>query len=186
MTRPRFPTWRGHDRSDTPLVIRAADRKDASAYIAHTKALVAETVFMLKATEDTLPDVAEQRLIFDYLGRTPTSLCIVATRPSQALGRQPILGSLSLTGGRTSRTCHTVQLGMGVLEQAWGLGIGGSLLDAALTWARANPILSRVRLQVYADNEPARRHPGMNEEDPGAWLLPYWLARYHRLIGQAE
>ena len=101
--------------------------------------------------------VAEQRLLFDYFNRTPTCLSIVATRPSKALGRQPILGSLTLTGGRTSRTCHTVQLGMGVLKHAWGLGLGGCLLDGALTWARANPILSRVHLQVYEDNEPARR-----------------------------
>ena len=35
------------------------------------------------------------------------------------------------------------------------------------------------------NNEPARRQAGMTEEDPGAWLLPYWLARYHGLIGPA-
>jgi hypothetical protein len=36
-------------------------------------------------------------------------------------------------------------------------------------------------VQVW-NNEPARRHAGMNEEDPGAWLLPYWLARHHGLL----
>jgi hypothetical protein len=35
------------------------------------------------------------------------------------------------------------------------------------------------------NNEPARRHDGMDEEDPGAWLLPYWLARHHGLIAAA-
>jgi hypothetical protein len=23
---------------------------------------------------------------------------------------------------------------------------------------------------------------GFNEVDPGAWLLPYWMARYYKLI----
>ncbi len=37
------------------------------------------------------------------------------------------------------------------------------------------------RVQVW-NNEPARRQDGMNEDDPGAWLLPYWLGRYHKLL----
>ncbi|MGB0588075.1 MAG: GNAT family N-acetyltransferase [Myxococcota bacterium] len=155
--RPRFPTCRDRDKAGEPFIIRAADRRDASAYLVHTKALVGETVYMLKGVQDTLPDLAEQRLIFDYFSRTLTCLCLVASRPSLGLGREPILASLTLTGARTQRTQHTVQLGMGVLREAWGLGIGSALLDAALTWARANPILSRVRLQVYQDNHAARK-----------------------------
>ena len=27
---------------------------------------------------------------------------------------------------------------------------------------------------------------GMTEGDPGVWLLPYWLARFHGLIVSAE
>ena len=27
---------------------------------------------------------------------------------------------------------------------------------------------------------------GMDEWDAGAWLLPYWMARYHGLIVDAE
>ena len=155
--RPRFPTWRSPDKAGATLIIRAADRRDAAAYLAHTETLVGETVYMLKGVQDTLPDVPEQRLIFDYFSRTLTCLCLVASRPSRGLGREPILASLTLTGARTQRTQHTVQLGMGVLREAWGLGIGSALLDAALTWARANPILTRVRLQVYEDNHAARK-----------------------------
>lgn len=45
----------------------------------------------------------------------------------------------------------------------------------------ANPF--DVQSVQYWNNEPARRQPGMDEEDPGAWLLPYWLARYHGVLG---
>ncbi|MDP6947140.1 MAG: GNAT family N-acetyltransferase, partial [Myxococcota bacterium] len=155
--RPRFPTWRGEDKAGEALVVRVADRRDAAQFIAHTRQLVTETDFMLKGGTDALPGIPEQRLILDYFASAPNSLCIVAARPSRPLGRAPILGSLTLTPGRTGRTQHTVQLGMGVLRTAWGLGLGGRLLDGALTWARANPILSRVSLQVYEDNEAARQ-----------------------------
>jgi RimJ/RimL family protein N-acetyltransferase len=154
--RPRFPTRRGHDKTEQPLIIRMADRRDAAPYLAHTETLVGETTYMLKGVEDTLPDLTEQRMIFDYFTRTLTCICILASRPSRGLGREPILASLTLTGARTQRTQHSVQLGMGVLRHAWGLGIGSALLDAALTWARANPILTTVRLQVYEDNATAR------------------------------
>ena len=155
--RPRFSTWKGYDKGGKGLVIRSADRRDAGGFLAHTRRLVDETIYMLKGSEDGLPDVQEQRLIFDFFQRTPTFLCLVATRPSRGLGRQPILASLTLTGARTQRTQHAVQLGMGVLQEAWGVGIGGLILDAALTWAHTNPILRRVRLQVYEDNVKARQ-----------------------------
>ncbi len=137
--RPRFETWQGTDKQGHPLLIRTADRRDAARFISHTEQLVRETVFMLKGAEDTLPGVPEQRLVLDYFNHAATCLCIVAARPSHQLGRQPILGSLTLTPGRTTRTRHTVQLGMGVLREAWGLGLGGHLLDHALTWAPQAP-----------------------------------------------
>ena len=155
--KPPFRTWLGEDRHGVPLVVRTANRRDAALFIAHTHQLVTETEFMLKGAEDTLPGVPEQRLILDYFARTMNCLCIVATRPPRQRGREPILGSLTLMPGRTSRTQHCVHLGMGVIRDAWGLGVGGHLLDHTLTWTRSNPILSRVSLQVYEDNEPARR-----------------------------
>ena len=48
----------------------------------------------------------------------------------------------------------------------------------------ADPFDTRS-VQIW-NNEPARRHPGMNEEDPGAWLLPFWLARFHGLVERAR
>jgi len=155
--KPPFRTWQGEDRSGDPLVVRVATRRDAAHFIAHTHQLVTETEFMLKGAEDVLPGVPEQRLILEYFGQAMNCLCVVATRPARHMGREPILGSLTLTPGRTSRTQHCVQLGMGVIREAWGLGVGGHLLDHTLTWTRSNPILSRVSLQVYEDNEPARR-----------------------------
>lgn len=154
--RPHFSTWRGEDKAGGQLVVRSAERRDAAAFLRHTAQLVDETVFMLKDGRDGLPAPEEQRLIFEFFERSTTFLCLVATRPSRGLKREPILASLTLTGARTQRSEHCVQLGMGVLQSSCGLGIGGLLLDAALTWARANPILRRVRLQVYEENHRAR------------------------------
>ena len=185
--RPRFTTWKGSDKAGNPFLIRSADRRDAAAFLRHTAQLVEETVFMLKEGADGLPDLDEQRLIFDFFNRSPTFLCLVATRPSRGLGREAILASLTLTAARTQRTQHCVQLGMGVLKEAWGLGMGGALIDTALTWTRANPILRRVRLQVYEENEAARqlyRSRGFVEEgvmNDEVMLSDRWV----RLVGMS-
>jgi ribosomal protein S18 acetylase RimI-like enzyme len=51
---------------------------------------------------------------------------------------------------------HSGILGMGVLSEYRGRGIGRALIDATLQAARAGGI-SRIELTVRVDNEPARR-----------------------------
>ena len=159
--------WHGSDRQGEPLVIRQAVRRDAPRYLEHLRALVAETRFMLQAPEDPLADPEEQRLQLDHIGRLSNSVAMVAVRPGRSPGRDPILGSLTLLGGTLARTRSGALLSMGVVASAWGLGIGGALLDVGMAWARQNPTLVRVGLQVYADNAPARglyRSRGFVEE----------------------
>jgi len=147
--------WRGLDRMGEPLEVRQASRRDAARYIEHTATLVAETHFMLQGPEDVLASLAEQQEQLEALDKRANCLGLTAGRPGPSPGRQRILGSLSLVGGKSRRTEHVVELSMGVLREAWGRGLGGLLLDLALAWARESPMVRRVSLQVYADNAPA-------------------------------
>jgi len=149
--------WRGADRAGTPVHVRRAGRRDAPRLIELVRALVQETPYMLQAPEDNLPSVAEQRLVIEHLDRQPNCFCIVAIRPGWAPGRGTLLGSLTCLGGRGARTRHAAQISMGVRKSAWGLGIGGFLLDAAIHWAKGQSEVARLGLQVYAANGPARR-----------------------------
>ncbi|MGM0574207.1 MAG: GNAT family N-acetyltransferase [Myxococcota bacterium] len=144
------------DREGDPLVVREAVRRDAPRFLEHMATIVRETTYMLQCAGDPLPDLDEQRALIDHFGRLRNSLCLVAVRPGRGPGRERIVGTLTLLGGQTSRTRQVAHLGMGVRREAWQRGIGSEMLDVALTWARANPILARVSLQVYSRNEPAR------------------------------
>jgi RimJ/RimL family protein N-acetyltransferase len=66
-----------------------------------------------------------------------------------------LLGHLELTGGRIPAELHRAMLGMGLERGARGRGQGRSLLDAAITWARAQA-LTWIDLGVFAHNAPAR------------------------------
>lgn len=177
--------WRGPDRSDRMLELREAGRRDAARYLEHLALIVAETPFMLQGAEDPLPDIGDQKEILEGYARRSNCVCVVAARPGASPGRQSILGSVTLIGGRGRRTAHAAELSMGVNRATWGRGVGSLLLDAALTWARASPILTRVSLSVYSENRVATalyRSRGFVEEGV---LRRYakWDGRYDDLIG---
>ncbi len=148
--------WKGDDERGHSFIVREATRRDAPRYLEHTRALIRETAFMLQAPEDGLPEDGEQRLILTHYARLPNCLCLVAVRPGASPGRKEILGSLTLLGGQGRRTRGVVHLGMGVRRHAWRVGMGGRLLDRAIAWARLNPLVLHVTLQVYTENTIAR------------------------------
>jgi RimJ/RimL family protein N-acetyltransferase len=155
---PRAPepqSWRGQDRAGDAILIRQGLPRDAPRFVEHTNALVGETDFMLQCREDDRPDPEFQRQLLAYFQRVDNYLYLLAVRPGGGPGREPVIGSVALTGGSTTRSRHVVQLGMGVQRNVWGRGIGGLLLEAALDWCRANPVIHRVELQVFADNPVA-------------------------------
>ncbi|MFO0748377.1 MAG: GNAT family protein [Myxococcota bacterium] len=172
-----FP-WLGRDRQGEPLVLRMAERRDAGPWIDHLRRICFETPYMLQGPDDPLPTALEQRANLEDLDQRQGSVAIVAVRPGDAPGRQVILGTVTLANGRSRRTEHSAELSMGVGKQWWGRGIGGVLMDAALTWGRRSSILRRVSLLVFADNVPARR---LYEES--GFRLEGVLHRYARWDG---
>jgi RimJ/RimL family protein N-acetyltransferase len=68
-----------------------------------------------------------------------------------------VVGHLDLRGDGIESMQHRARLGMG-LEQAYRKrGVGTSLLEAAITWAREQPTLVWLDLGVFAHNEAALR-----------------------------
>jgi putative acetyltransferase len=78
-----------------------------------------------------------------------------------------LVGQLGLYANPRPRRRHVGDIGMGVRDDWQGQGVGGRLLRAALELADGWLQLSRIELQVYADNAPGialyRRH-GFVEE----------------------
>ncbi len=65
-----------------------------------------------------------------------------------------VVGQLGLYCNPHPRRRHVGDIGMGVRDDWQGRGVGGALLLAALDLADGWLQLSRVELQVYADNAP--------------------------------
>lgn len=68
-----------------------------------------------------------------------------------------IAGHIDLRARPEPLSTHRAMLGMGVHHAYRRLGLGRMLVDTALAWASATPMLDWVDLDVLAGNHAARR-----------------------------
>ena len=66
-----------------------------------------------------------------------------------------LVGHCSCTGSTKRALRHNVGLGIDVDRDYRGQGVGSALMGAMMDWARANPMLQRVELEVFTHNLPA-------------------------------
>ncbi len=85
-----------------------------------------------------------------------------------ALEGEKIVGSLGVDTPSFSRLSHRGELGISVLKECWGQGVGSALLEAMFAWIHDNPTgLRKIDLTVREDNERAialYKKFGFNEE----------------------
>ena len=70
---------------------------------------------------------------------------------------EQIVGACNLMprgGGRVSKTRHVVELGMAILSQFRGIGVGNAMMDYMVDWARKKGY-DKISLSVFSSNKPA-------------------------------
>lgn len=69
-----------------------------------------------------------------------------------AILENKIVGTLSFVASSRKRIEHRGDMGIAILKEFWGMGIGSSLMDYFLRWAYATEVIKKVDLQVREDN----------------------------------
>ena len=131
-------------------IIREAQPDDAEQIIQYIQCLTEEPgiEILLSPGEFTLTKEQEQRILSDFAS-SDNSVYLVAE-----LGTK-IIGTLICNGGTRRAVRHTVSLSMSVAKEWRNKGIGISLLNRAIEWAKNTGIVSRIELDVFARNQPA-------------------------------
>lgn len=129
------------------LTIRPAIPSEAPLLAAAARA-IARVPGRLASRPDEIVDDAFARLIVDLNARA-RGVFLVAEREGVVVGHA-FLEPLPL-----AVTAHVVRVTLAVHEGHQRQGIGRALMDALLTWARANPAIDKVELQVRATNDAA-------------------------------
>jgi RimJ/RimL family protein N-acetyltransferase len=138
---PRFTT-----RDGRVLWLRLAIEEDAAALIRAVDSVAREEAYFIRSRFDV---EEEQERAFIAKAAEQGNLMLVASN-----GRE-IVGWVTLFRAQAEFLRHTGQLGMGVIRDYRGVGLGTAFMSYALQWAADNGI-EKVNLGVRASNERAK------------------------------
>ena len=131
--------------------IRSAQISDAEGVLEQIKSGFAESEYTVTIIDDDMSDFTvdkEKEWINKHIEQ-PGHLFIVA----EVDGR--IVGSADLHNGNRKRIQHVGTLGITVIKDFRGLGVGKALMEALLNWALDNPLIEKIGLEVFDVNKPA-------------------------------
>jgi RimJ/RimL family protein N-acetyltransferase len=63
-----------------------------------------------------------------------------------------IIGSLSFLSSSRKRVMHRGEMGIGILRDYWGCGIGSCLMDYFNRWVNSRGVIKKIDLEVREDN----------------------------------
>lgn len=136
-------------KKSEPVTIRSAIEADAEQILNLAKAVIAEEIHQLTASEEfkmTLDE--EQKWISSNLEK-PYAIVLIAITDGE------IVGILDFSSGHRNRIAHTGEFGMSVAKAYRNKGIGSLLLESLFKWAKETNKIEKINLQVHATNENA-------------------------------
>ena len=147
----KFPPREIELSDATRVTLREADTPDAPALLAYRRDEVATSPFVLTVPEEVNSDPERDAALIEMRRDDPRSLILLA------LAGDRLIGVTSLLGAERIKCRHTADFGATVARAWRGRGLGRAMLEVMLRWARDNPGILRVTLDVMAPNTLARR-----------------------------
>lgn len=160
-------------RDGPAVTIRSALADDAAAVVAAAKRIFAQSDTVLTQTDEFTMTVDDEAAFLGKRAESATGLFVIAevARPAgaglhheQEL-RTPapeelatrIIAIAGLDPAARRRAMHNVTLGI-MVDSAWHRkGVGDAMMEVLMRWARGNPAVRRVQLEVVASNAHAVR-----------------------------
>jgi RimJ/RimL family protein N-acetyltransferase len=159
-------------RDGSAVTLRSALPPDAPAVIDAAKRIFAQTDTVLTQADEFTTGVEEEAAFLTKRAESETGLFVVARLSEAGVGDQPhprtpgspsrathdtIIAIAGLDPAARRRAMHNVTLGI-MVDSAWqGRGVGDAMMSTLMAWARANPAVRRVQLEVVASNTHAVR-----------------------------
>jgi len=131
------------------VLIRQAEVADAQHLLDCVKKYIPQSEYIPKLEQEIVITVEQEREWINSFLIHNNSLLLVAEYENL------VIGNIDLTGNRRKVMEHTAVIGMGMLKEWRNSGLGTALLDTAIEWARQNPVLELIWLQVYTANKAA-------------------------------
>ena len=125
--------------------IRTVKISDAEKLLKMLVRLSGETTFMLREPDEFALTVEDEENLLKNIIASEKNLYLVVEHDNE------IIGSIGVYGKNTRRTQHRASIGIGILHEFTGQGIGRRLMLEAEKWAEKKGI-TRLELDVMENN----------------------------------
>ncbi len=112
------------------------------------KTVGGETDFLLLDGSGLHISLEEEREFLEDMYESPTSALFVASVGGV------LAGSCSVNFHRNRRTCHVATIGISILREYWGLGVGSAMMETMISHARRAGA-RKLELEVNGENPRA-------------------------------
>jgi RimJ/RimL family protein N-acetyltransferase len=138
-------------RNHVTVCICTPQEQDAPAVIDYLKAVFADDRYFMttaaEAEEWQTPE-KEASIIAENF-KDPDKLMLVGRTDDK------IVSFSDVWVGPRRRNRHVGQLGISILPEFRGLGLGTAIMQTLIDWAAAHPVIEKLALGVWAKNAPA-------------------------------
>ena len=146
-----FPAENLTSRKGISYMIRSAEPEDAPGMLAYMKTMLGETPFLLRTPEEFSYTPEEEAAILASRRDDPRGVMLLVEHDGRVVANAAIDSH-----GSKSRILHRAELGISVLKDYWGQGIGSALMDRLVAFA-ARSGYEQIELTVESKNQRALR-----------------------------
>lgn len=136
------------DLNEINTIIRQAEPNDARALIGLTQQVGKETNYLTFGSEGVGLTVVQEMDLIHTFATSETNLMLVVEVDDQIIG----MGNLATFG--SSKQAHVAEIGLSLIQEYWGYGIGSLLMEDLLDFGRQVG-LKVITLEVVKDNQRA-------------------------------
>jgi len=133
------------------VCIRTPVVEDTTKAIVYLKAVFADDRFFLTTTEEAkefqIPEKEQEHIEKFY--NDDNKLLLIT------LDDEKIVSMSHLEAGSKKRIQHVASMGISILPDYRGNGLGTEIMQAMIDWATQHPIIEKLSLEVWGNNAPA-------------------------------
>ena len=133
------------------LSIREAVIQDAASMIRYLERIAQDTEFLTFGPGELTMSVNDEEKLLEESCKFKNKVTLVAEVENE------IIGCLTFRGGPRPRNEHAGEFGISVLKDYWGQGIGSTMIEETIEWAKVSNVVRKINLLVRIDNERAVR-----------------------------
>lgn len=143
---PQFIPGNSLLKTGETLHVREAVKSDAQTILSYVNQIAGESDFLTFGEGEFNKTLLEEEKILESYQKTPNQIFILGEIEGE------IAGILNVSAGARPRIQHIGTFGISVQKKFWGKGIGFCLMERMLTWAKENPIIRKIDLEVLTNN----------------------------------